>query len=385
MLAIINGKTYVGTGKVYEKATILVENGIIKEIGENVSVPADAQIIDAEGKQVYPGFIEAHTHATLMSEPRITGAIMDVNEASNPITPEVSIIDAIDPDSEALDYIRRGGFSTVMILPGSAHVVGGEGVAVKTAKKVTVDEMIIEGTQVMKMAFGENPRGAFKDKIKTRMNTSAILRDLLSRAVEYADAKDAGKAPKFDSKLEAMIPVVRGTKKCRIHCHKSMDIMNVIRICQEFKLNFALEHCTDSLPLASRLAEMGVFCTIGPLLSGPYKNEVWHRSAQLPGKLVKQGVKICLTEDSSIATKLLPIHIGICIKEGLPWEEALKAITINAAENLGIADKTGSLEIGKQADISIWDGDPFCNYSTCNYTIIDGEVYKHDHKEMAYY
>lgn len=385
MLAIINGKVFDGTGKTYEKASILVENGRIKEIGENLSIPADAQVIDAEGKQVFPGFIEAHTHATLMAEPRITGAIMDVNEASNPITPEARITDAIDPDSEALDYIRRGGFTTVMVLPGSANVVGGEGVAIKTAQKVTVDEMIIPGTQVMKMAFGENPRGAFKDKIKTRMNTSAILRDLLQRSLEYADAKDAGKNPKFDSKLDAMYPVVRGTMKCRIHCHKSMDIMNVIRICQEYNLDFALEHCTDSLKLAPKLAEMGVFCTIGPLLSGPYKNEVWNRSAQLPGKLVAQGVKICLTEDSSISTKLLPIHIGICIKEGLPWNEALKAITVNAAENLGIADKTGSLVPGKAADITIWDGDPFCNYSTCNYTIIDGEVYKNDHKEMAYY
>ncbi len=391
ILAVTNGKVYDGTGKVYKKATVIAEDGKIKAVGEDIKVPEGAKVINARGKWVLPGFVEPHTHITLLGEPQMRGANSgDTNEGIDPVTPQVRVIDAFYPEGMAIDWARRAGFTTAMVLPGSANVIGGEGAAFKLADRPTADDMMIPGTQVMKMALGENPKGVYSQtgKIKTRMGTAAILRDTLRRAVEYSDAlkaaeEDPSKAPKFDNKLDALVPVVRGEMLCRIHCHRVDDIATAMRVCEEFKLRYALEHCTEGYKIADKLAEKEIICTIGPLVSGPYKQEVWGRSVATPAYLVEHGVTVCLTEDASVLTKNLPIHIGLCIREGLAWEEALKCVTVNPAKLLGIEERVGTLEPGKDADICIWDGDPFCNYSRCDYTIIEGEVYENTRLKMT--
>ncbi|MBE6994627.1 MAG: amidohydrolase [Ruminococcaceae bacterium] len=379
VLAIKNGKVFTAAGQKFDKATVLTENGKITAVGENVAIPEGAQVIDAEGCWVTPGFVEPHTHISLMGEPRSRGGFGDVNETIDPVTSHVRAIDAFDPCNMALEVVRRGGFTTACVLPGSANVIGGEGFAFKLAPKETIDEMVLPGTRVMKFAMGENPRGAYQSgKIKTRMGTAAILRETLFKAKEYADAKANGEKVKFDFKLEALVPVVRGEMMCRFHCHRSDDIATVLRIAEEFHLKFALEHATEGFKLADKLAEKNIICTIGPLVSGPYKQEVWERNLMTPARLTKAGVTVCLTEDSASLTKLLPMHIGLCIRSGLSWDDALKAITINPATLLGVADRLGTLEVGKDADIAVWDGDPFCNYTNCLHTIIDGQVFTHD-------
>ncbi|MBR0140107.1 MAG: amidohydrolase [Firmicutes bacterium] len=391
VLAITNGTVYDGTGKVYRKATVLVEDGKIKAVGEGLKAPEGARVINARGKWVLPGFIEAHTHATLMGEPMMRGANSgDTNEGTDPITSQVRVIDAFYPEGMAIDWVRRAGFTTAMVLPGSANVIGGVGVAFKMADRPTPDDMMIPGTQVMKMALGENPKAVYSqsNKIKTRMGTAAVLRETLRKAKDYSDALkaadgDPAKAPKFDAKLDALVPVIRGEMLCRIHCHRVDDIATAMRICEEFGLKYALEHATEGYKLADKLAEKGIICTIGPLVSGPYKQEVWGRSIMTPQELIKHGVTVCLTEDASILTKKLPMHIGLCIREGLAWEDALKCVTVNPAKLLGISDRVGTLEPGKDADICIWDGDPFCNYSRCDYTIIEGEVYENKRLDMT--
>ena len=391
LLAITNGKVYDGTGKVYKKATVLAENGKIKAVGENLEVPEGAKVINARGKWVLPGFIEAHTHATILGEPKMRGANgEDVNEVIDPVTPNVRVIDAFNPESVAIDWIRRGGFTTAMVLPGSANVIGGIGAAFKLKNSFSADEMKIEGTDVMKMALGENPKSCYTQakKITTRMGTASVLRDTLQKAVEYSDAlkaaeTDPSKKPKWDAKLDALVPVVRGEMKCRIHCHRVDDIGTALRVADEFGLKIALEHCTEGYKIKEDLAKRGIICTIGPLVSGPYKQEVWGRSVMTPAVLTEAGVTVCLTEDAGLLTRNLTTHIGYCIREGLKWEDALKAITVNAAKNLGIEDRVGTLEPGKDADLCIWDGDPFCNYSTCNYVVIEGEVYENKKLELT--
>ncbi len=379
VLAITNGKVFTATGVNYDRATVLAENGKITAIGVDLPVPEGAQVIDAAGCWVTPGFVEPHTHISLMGEPRSRGGFGDVNETIDPVTSQVRAIDAFDPCNMALEVVRRGGFTTCCVLPGSANVIGGEGFAFKNAPKETIDEMVLPGTRVMKFAMGENPRGAYQSgKIKTRMGTAAILRETLFKAKEYADAKANGEKVKFDMKLEALVPVVRGEMKCRFHCHRSDDIATVLRVAEEFHLNIALEHATEGFKLADKLAEKGIICTIGPLVSGPYKQEVWERNLMTPARLVKAGVTVCLTEDSASLTKLLPMHIGLCIRSGLSWEDALKAITVNPAKLLGVDDRLGTLEVGKDADVAVWDGDPFCNYTNCLHTVVDGEVFTHD-------
>lgn len=381
MLAITGGRVLDGCGNVLENGTVLIENGKIRAVGAGLAVPEGAQVIDAAGGWVTPGLIDAHTHLAVLGEPKTRGESGDANESVAPATPHMRAIDAFDPSSPGLFHARRGGFTAACVLPGSANVIGGTGFAFKLAPRATVDEMMIPGTEVMKFALGENPRANYRkdNKIKTRMGVAASLRETLFAAREYSEAlKSVGPGFKRDFRLEPLVSVVRGEMLCRFHCHRSDDIATVLRVAEEFSLKYSLEHATESFKMTGQIARAGVTCVIGPLVSGPYKQEVWERSLRTPGILEKAGIPLCLTEDSGILTKLLPMHVGLCIKNGLSYDGALRAVTIEAARLLGIADRTGSLEVGKDADVAVFNGDPFSNYTTCLHTVIDGEVFTHD-------
>lgn len=383
MLAITNGKIVTISGKTIENGTVLVDNGKICAVGADVKIPEGAEIINAEGKWVTPGLIEVHTHIAVRNEPMTATTSGDLNENSSPIVPQVRASDSFNPRDMGIAATRRAGFTTCCTLPGSSNLVGGTGFVFKTRDGRVLDDLAVPNIAFMKFALGENPRRNFgsKDKMpKTRMGSAALLRETLFNAKVYSDAKlagehDASLSPKPDFKLEALVPVVRGEMVCRIHCHRADDIMTAIRIAEEFNLKFTLEHVTEGFLIADILAAKNVKCVIGPMMTGPYKEEVWARSLTTPGAMARAGVKICMTEDSGVMTKCLPAHVGECMAAGLSEDDAFRSLTINAAELLGMSDEIGTLEVGKQADISIFDGHPFCNFTHCETTIIGGEVY----------
>jgi len=379
MKAIINGKIVTVTGETYECGNLLFDEGKIVAVG-NVEVPEGAEIIDARGKWVVPGFIDAHTHIS-GGEPSTLPGISDTNEATAPITAHVRSLDRFNPADMGIEHVRAAGFTVCCTLPGSANLIGGTGLAFKTKVGRVAEDLVIPGTFQMKMALGENPRRVYSGKHvipSTRMGNGAVLREALFNARVYAEAKAAGKDQKPDFKLEALVPVVTGEMTARIHCHRADDIVTATRVSEEFGLKYSIEHCTEGWKIKDYLAEKDIFCVIGPLLLGPLKQEVWGIRLDNAAQLVKAGVKICLTEDAAGDTRWLPYEIGACIaRSELTEEDALTALTINPATLLGVADRVGSIEVGKDADLAIFTGSPFDTANRCVATIIEGVVYNH--------
>lgn len=386
MIAIKGGKINTITNGVLENGTILIEDGKIVAVGTEVSIPTGAEVIDASNKYVMPGLIDAHTHISTFGEPStMPGLAPDGNEMSGPITSTVRAEDALNPFDEAIEKVRRAGFTTCCTLPGSANIIGGTGIVFKL-RGSTAKEMIIPNTQQMKMALGENPKrvyGSMKNGQLpvTRMGTAALLRETLFNAKVYSNAllegeKDASKMPKPDFKLDSLVPVVRKEMRCRIHSHRSDDIMTAIKISEEFNLDFSIEHCTEGYKITDELASRKLFCVVGPLLVGPVKQELHDVRLTTPQVIAECGAKLCLTADTGSDTRWLPSEIGHCIARGLSEKDAFDAITIHPAQLLGIDDKVGSIEVGKDADIAIFSGNPFSNLTLCESVLIDGKVYE---------
>ena len=383
MIAITNGKVVTITGETYEKGTVLIDNGKIAAVGESVQVPDQAEIIDAKGMWVMPGLIDCHTHICNFNEPRTNPSIpLDLNETSDPVTPNIRALDAINPHDYAVDKVREAGFTTVCVLPGSANVIGGMGIAMKLRNVETADEMIIPGTEQMKFAMGENPKRfyGYKGRLPvTRMGAAALMRETLFKAKAYSDKlkaaeTDPSKAPEPDYKLEALVPVVRGEMRCRIHAHRSDDIVTAMRIAKEFNLDFTIEHCTEGYLIVNALKNNKVRCTIGPHLWGPGKQELWNKRIDNPAILADAGLKVSLTADEGSKTAYLPATVGMLMAHGLSEKDAFEGVTMNPAETLGLQDRVGSLEVGKDADIAIFDGYPFSSLTLCRMTLIDGQV-----------
>ena len=376
MKAITNGQIITITGETLEKGTILYENGKITAVGTDVAIPAGAEVIDAQGCVVMPGLIDCHTHLCLMHGRETMPGHQDYNEMIDPATPNVRALDALNPFDAAIETVRGAGFTTCYTGPGSANVIGGMGCSFKL-RGDTAEEMYIPGSEQMKMALGENPKRCFgmKDKAPmTRMGTAGVARDYFERALQYADKLDKGENPAFDAKLNALVPVVRGEMRVRIHCHQANDITTAVRLGREYHLDYAIEHATEGYKIASLLAQEKVPCTIGPLLLTPLKMEVWGLEQSTPGVLEKAGVPVCLTADGGWDTQWLPTHVGIIVRRGMSRAGALAAITINPARVMGLDKRVGSIEVGKDADFAIFDGDPLSNLTECRVTIIDGEI-----------
>ena len=378
---IKNGYVMTMEGKVYEKASILVRNGKIQEIGEELVAPLDAVVIDAAGKIITPGLIDAHCHLGLW-EDAIGFEGADGNEATDPVTPHMRAIDGINPMDRTFEEAWQGGVTSVATGPGSANVIGGQFAAIKTWGK-RIDDMILKEPLAMKCAFGENPKRVYHDRKQspnTRMATAAILRETLYKAKEYAgkleEAKeDPSKKPGMDMKMEALLPVIRKEIPLKAHAHRADDIFTAIRIAKELDVNITLEHCTEGHLIVEELKQEGLYAVVGPSLSDRSKYELKNLTFETAGVLSKAGIKIAImTDHPVIPLQYLPMCAALAVKAGMDETEALKAITIYAAEILGIDDRVGSIKEGKDADLVIWEGHPFELQSTVEYTIINGSV-----------
>lgn len=385
MLAIKGGKIYTITKGVIDEGTILIEDGKIKSVGKSVKVPEGAEVIDAKGKVVMPGLVEAHCHIGIWEE-KIGWAGSDGNEATDPATPHVRALDGIkaNADEGGLIAALEAGITTAQILPGSANVIGGLGVVIKTAPKVVIDEMVIRSPSGMKVAFGENPRRVYgveqKKTPSTRMGVAGILREWLQKAKSYMEKKERfkdqpEKLPEVDLRLEALELVLKGEIPLRAHAHRADDLATAVRIAEEFGIEMSWEHATEGHRVAEWIAEKGIPAVWGPSLIARPKWEMRELSFDTPRILYEAGVKFAIQTDavgSSIA--FLPLCAGMAVKHGLPYDEALKAITITPAEILGVDDRVGSIEEGKDADLRILDGDPLELRTRVEMVIIDGEI-----------
>ena len=380
MLLIKNGKVLTMAGTTYEKGCVLVEDGKIKEIGESIVEAENMEIIDAKGGWVMPGIIEAHCHIGIMEEDKgFEGN--DTNEMTDPVTPQLRAIDAINPMDTAFNDAVEGGVTSVMTGPGSANVVGGQFVFMKTKGK-SIDDMIVKEPAAMKIAFGENPKRVYSGKGKmpaTRMATAALLRETLTKAAQYKEKKEKAlaKGEDFteDFKQEALLPVLNKEIPLKAHAHRSDDILTAIRIGKEFNLHMTLDHCSEGHFIPEYVAASSYPAIIGPTLTRRSKIEVQNKTFKTPGIVHKAGTLVALTTDHPvIPVQYLSKCAGLAAKEGLGIEEGLKAITINAATICGVADRVGSLEVGKDADIAIFSGNPMEIFTDTLYTIIDGQI-----------
>ncbi len=381
MLLIKNGKILTMAGKTYESGEVLIKDGKIVYVGEqaDVSLEEEDTVIDANGLWVMPGIIEAHCHIGI-SEEKEGQEQDDSNETTLPVTPYIRALDAVNPMDAAFHNAIQAGITSVMVGPGSSNVVGGQFLFMKTHGRV-IDDMVIKEPAAMKVAFGENPKKAYKDlntPPASRMTIAAMLREELFLAKQYQQKKEKSKEVEDfeeDFRLEAWLPVLRGEIPLKAHVHRADDILTAIRIAREYHLKLTLDHCSEGHIIADEIKNSGYPAIIGPGMSCRNKLEIKNVDFKTPGVLAKKGVKVAITTDHPVTLiQYLPICAGLAAKKGLGVEEGLKAITINAAEICQVDSRVGSLEAGKDADIAIFTGNPMEVFTHTVYTIIDGAV-----------
>jgi imidazolonepropionase-like amidohydrolase len=366
----IHGDPFIGD--------LLIRDGKIAAIGSGLEVPSGAQAVDATGLQVYPGLVEAHGHIGLDGW-AVGYEGQDYNEYNDPVTPHLRAIDGINPFDEALRDAVQGGVTTLCIGPGSSNVLGGTFAAFKPVG-TCIDDMCLLPQAAMKCAFGENPKRCYKDKhISSRMNTAALLRETLFRAREYMEKLDAAgddpaKRPAFDMKLQALLPVLRREMPLKAHAHQANDILTAIRIAREFDVKLTLEHVTEGALIVDELVRADLPLAIGPTFGQPSKIELRNSTWRTPGILNAAGCRVSIISDSPVTRQS---HLRLCaamaIENGMPAFDALRAITINPARHIGVEDRVGSLEVGKDADVVLASGSIFELQSRILATYIDGK------------
>jgi len=376
MLAI-RGGTLLTPDERIERGVVLVRDGKIQAVGPEVSIPSETEVIEVGDGYVLPGLIEAHCHVALFAD-GIDPHYYDGNEMTDPVTPHMRGLDAIHPEDLAFEDLREAGVTTINVSPGSANVIGGQTAIVKTTGR-TVEEMLVRAPGAMKMALGENPKRVYGEQKKlpsTRMGNAAILREWLAKAELYVEKKALHQAKvdafseglenatqpepfEIDVRLEALAPVVTGNLPVHIHAHRADDVMTAIRIAEEFALDYVLIHATEGYKIVDVIAGKGVPCIPGPVLFSRQKLELRGMTPKNAGILANAGVKVAIQTDEGSATKYLRLNAVLAVSEGMREIDALRAITRTAAEILGVDDRVGSLEPGKDADLVVLSGHPF--------------------------
>ena len=360
ILAICGGKVYTMDGAPLEQGCILIEKGKIVAVGESLPIPDGCEVFDATGKVVTPGLIDAHTHLGVYAEPTEWSA-EDGNETSGPVTPAMDALDAINPADIAFDDALAGGVTSVMIAPGSANAIGGQCVVLKTARQATVESMLLKRHAGLKIAFGENPRRVYGDKQKapvTRMATAYLIRETLQKARDYLKKKGTKEfTPDFG--MDAVLKVLRHEMPLRAHAHRADDIMTALRIAREFDVEIVLDHCTEGHLIAEELARRQAKAAIGPQLITRAKMELKDKSYRTPAVLDAHGVQFALISDHPVVPNMfLSVYAGLAVRFGLSPLAALRSVTRDPAEMMGIADKVGMLAPERHADIVVWSGEP---------------------------
>lgn len=376
LIAITNGYVVPIDAEPFT-GTVLIEDGKIHSLGAEISVPSGAEVIDAQGKWVLPGLVDAHTHLGTAEEAEGWEG-EDTNEMTDPVTAQVRALDAINPSELGFADALEGGVTAVGINPGSGNVVGGLCVAIHTHGTV-VDQMVLGSPVGVKSALGENPKRVYNAQKKmpsTRLGVAAVLRQTFVDAQNYIAKRDAA-GEEFDGrdlKHESVAMVLEGKIPWRQHCHRADDVATALRVAEEFGYDLVIDHGTEAHLVADLVAERGVPVLIGPLFTSRSKVELRNRSIANPGKLARAGVEISLITDHPVIPINFLIHQAtFAVKEGLDRETALRAVTINPAKVLGIADQVGSLTAGKLADVVIWSGDPLDVMQRAERVFIRGE------------
>lgn len=374
-MIIQNGKIFDAVHETPYVADIRVIDGKIAAIAEHLIPEQDECVYDASGLQVYPGLVEAHCHIGLSTD-GFDLASSDYNERSEVTGAHMRGIDSFNPQNRCIRNALEGGVTTLCTGPGSGRVITGTFMAVKTVGNC-VDDMLIRYPVAMKIAFGQNVKGG--NPTNTRMGAAAKLRETLYAAREYLRKKekagdDVLKRPKYDMMLEALIPVLKQEIPLKAHAHRADDILTAVRIAKEFDLKLVLEHVTEGELIVEELVRAGCPVAIGPSLGTPTKTELRHKSFTTPAVLHRAGLHVCIISDASvIQIQYLRILAGLARKHGLEPHAALQAITLRAAEHVGVADRVGSLEVGKDADIVIADGDLLSSMTRIVTVFVDGE------------
>lgn len=377
MICIKNGTLHTAVSKETFIADILIDGGKIVKIGKGLSADG-AEVIDATGLHVYPGFVEAHCHIGLDGY-GIGYEGHDYNELNDPVTPQVQAIDGINPFDPCMKMAAKAGVTCFATGPGSSNSIGGTFAAIKPVG-TRVDNMIVKFPVAMKCAFGENPKRCYqKQGISSRMTNAAKIREALNKAKVYkakieAAGDDASKLPAYDQKSEALIPVLNHEIPLKAHAHQANDIFTAIRIAKEFGVGLTLEHVTEGHMIVDELAKENLPLAVGPTFGHASKFELQNKTWETPGILAKAGCHVSIITDAPVTPlHYLPLCAGLAIKAGMDEYEALRAVTINPAEHIGIADRVGSLEEGKDADVVIVDGCPFDVTGVIKHVLINGE------------
>lgn len=375
MLLIQNGLLYTMEKEEPFYGDILIKDGKIERIADKISASADVEVIDAKGFNVFPGFIDAHSHIGI-SEEKVSVLGDSCNEGTNPVTPTMRAIDAINPMDSAFHNALAVGITGVMVGPGSANAIGGQFAFIKTYGRC-MDDMIVLAPAAIKIAFGENPitnYGTNENMPATRMAIASLIREELHKAKQYFENPDKN-LQDTEYTMECYRELFEGKIPLKAHAHRADDIFTAIRIAKEFGLKLTLDHCTEGHLVAEKIAESGFPAIIGPSLSSRSKYEVREMDFKTPGVLSKAGVTVAITCDHPVVRiQYLPLSAGIAAKEGLGEPGALRAITIDAAKISGVDKRLGSLKEGKDADIVIYEGNPLEIKGTAIFTIVDGKV-----------
>lgn len=375
----------------YKRGFVRVSGGVFTEIGE-MSQYSDTEddIIDGEGLTMYPGFVDAHCHIG-MWEDSLCFEGEDGNEDTDPSTPHLRAIDSINPLDRCFEDAVKAGVTSVCTGVGSANPIGGSFVIMKTCGSKRVDKLIVQSPCAIKFALGENPKNTYNDRDEspvTRMATAAIIREQLTKAKRYLEdmaeykrlkgTEDEVSQPDFDAKCEALLPLFGDSPKLKahFHCHRADDIFTAVRIAKEFELDYVLIHCTDGGIIAEELAEDNPAVILGPLFGDRGKPELHNHDIATPALLKKEGIRFAIcTDHPETPIQYLPLTAALAVRGGLDRETALRAITINAAEIIGAADRIGSIEVGKDADFSLFKGDPLDLTVTPKFVAIGGKFF----------
>ena len=373
MILIQNGLLYTMEEERPFQGDLLIKEGKIAEIAEKIEPSKEMELLDASGMWVLPGLIDPHSHIGI-SEEKTTGLVDESNEGTNPLTPCVRAVDAINPMDSAFHNALAAGITGVMAGPGSANAIGGQFAFIKTNGRC-IDDMVVLAPAAIKAAFGENPMnnyGMNGNMPSTRMGIAALIREELFKAKQYLENTEETSNQK-DFRMECYRDLFEGKIPLKAHVHRADDIFTAIRIAKEFGLALTLDHCTEGHLIAGELAEYGFPAIVGPSFTSRSKKEVSLCDFKTAGILQKAGVLVALTTDHPVTPiQYLPVCAGLAVREGMDVMGAFRAITINAAKIAGVDDRLGSLKAGKDADIVIYKGNPLELSSTVYRTLIDG-------------